>query len=42
MDEQITETPYEPPMLVALGEFSEDTLGLGYWGPLDAIQFSYP
>jgi hypothetical protein len=29
MDEQTTITTYEPPVLVELGEFSEDTLGLG-------------
>lgn len=40
MDEQLT-PGYEPPMVVALGEFSEDTLGYGTWGPLDAFQFSY-
>lgn len=29
MDEQTTITTYEPPVLVELGEFGEDTLGLG-------------
>lgn len=29
MDEQTTATIYAPPMLVALGEFGEDTLGHG-------------
>ncbi len=29
MDEQTTATTYEPPVLVELGEFGEDTLGLG-------------
>jgi hypothetical protein len=29
MDEQTTVTVYEPPVLVELGEFSEDTLGFG-------------
>ncbi len=31
MNEQTTTTVYEPPVLVELGEFSEDTLG-GYPG----------
>lgn len=29
MDEQTTVPVYEPPVLVELGEFSEDTLGIG-------------
>jgi hypothetical protein len=32
MDEQITAVVYEPPMLVEVGEFSEDTLGTGATG----------
>jgi hypothetical protein len=29
MEEQMTATVYEPPVLVELGEFGEDTLGFG-------------
>ncbi len=29
MDEQTTAVIYEPPVLVELGEFGEDTLGVG-------------
>ncbi|MGH3694705.1 MAG: lasso RiPP family leader peptide-containing protein [Pseudonocardiaceae bacterium] len=29
MDEQTTAVLYEPPVLVELGEFGEDTLGAG-------------
>jgi hypothetical protein len=29
MDEQTTATIYEPPMLVELGKFNEDTFGSG-------------
>jgi hypothetical protein len=38
MDEQTTTTTYEPPVLVELGEFGEDTLGLGSDAP-DRIGF---
>lgn len=41
MNEQTTVAIYEPPVLVEVGEFNEDTLGPGSWGPLDAFQFSY-
>ncbi len=33
MDEQMTATVYEPPVLVELGEFGEDTLGNGHTFP---------
>ncbi|MGH3866720.1 MAG: lasso RiPP family leader peptide-containing protein [Pseudonocardiaceae bacterium] len=33
MDEQTTATIYEPPVLVELGEFGEDTLGFGQNSP---------
>lgn len=35
MDEQTTPTIYEPPALVELGEFGEDTLGEGFEAPDD-------
>ena len=35
MDEQTTATTYEPPVLVELGEFGEDTLGAGSCFPDD-------
>ena len=31
-NEQVTAVVYEPPVLVELGEFSQDTLGLGSLG----------
>lgn len=30
MNEQTLQEPYTPPMLAEVGEFSEDTLGLGF------------
>jgi hypothetical protein len=35
-NEQFTDEVYEPPVLVEVGEFSEDTLGLGARG-YDAV-----
>lgn len=41
MDEQTTATTYEPPVLVELGEFGEDTLGFGHIQPDSTQLISY-
>lgn len=43
MEPQITEVqpePYEPPSLIEVGEFSEDTLGFGS-KPLDSFGLNF-
>ncbi|MFK0226642.1 lasso RiPP family leader peptide-containing protein [Streptomyces sp. NPDC090303] len=40
LNEQETPVVYEPPALVAVGEFSEDTLGFGS-KPIDSYGLSF-
>ncbi|MGP4019724.1 lasso RiPP family leader peptide-containing protein [Saccharopolyspora sp. 5N708] len=39
MDEQTRTEVYEPPVLMAVGEFSEDTLGFPYGGNWDTTAY---